>query len=426
MSRDYRIDILVAKAFVKGYENGKVVCHIDDDSLNNKADNLKWINRQDFHEFNDVDSIPSEIWKDIENFEGLYQVSNMGRVRSLPREINNILLRGKFLNLYMRNGYVVVKLKGKSFLVHRLVAKAFCDGYAEGLVVNHIDEIKTHNCAKNLEWVTPEYNKFYGTAMARAKKKVRAYADERKMIREEKEKEKLTQHQQDISVPVEEEAWSDIPKFEGVYQISSWGRVKSLPKKHPSITGGFYYTKERILCPRRHTNGYLNVQLCSNGVKRNYYVHRLVAIAFLKNDHPKEYNDVNHINEDKTDNRASNLEWCAHVYNAVYGTKIERMLKCREDNGTMQTIVERRNQNRSYGAEKAVLCIDDDGCIVAEYKSLMAAFRATGVSAAKICACCKGKRNKAGGLNWQYAPINQGTVVFYVANQIIGSSFSIV
>ena len=404
--RDYRIDFLVAKAFVNGYKEGMVVCHIDCDPFNNKANNLMWIHKPNSHEVDFVGFIPSEIWKDIDGFEGQYQVSNMGRVRSMPREMHNVSYKGKLINTTIGHGYVIVNFGGKSFPVHRLVAKAFCEGYAEGLVVNHIDEVKTNNHAENLEWITPEYNKFYGTAMARAKKKIRAYADIRRKIREGKDNEKLTRHQQDISVPCEEEVWADIPEYEGVYQISSCGRVKSLPQKHPSVNGGFYLTRERILCPRKHRNGYLNVQLCRNGNKRNYYVHRLVAKTFLRNDNPKEYIHVNHINEDKTDNRVNNLEWCDRVYNAVYGTKIKRMLKCREVNKTMQKIVEKKNQAGSIGAEKPVACFNDNGCIIAEYKSLMAEYRATGISAAKICECCKGKRNKAGGFHWQYAHLS--------------------
>ena len=111
-----------------------------------------------------------EVWKDIVDYEGKYQVSNMGRVKSLG---NNKTKREKILKQKISNcGYHRVGLyKGKKqkwYQVHRLVAMAFVDGYEEGLVVNHIDEDKTNNCAWNLEWVTTTYNNTYNDRHKRA------------------------------------------------------------------------------------------------------------------------------------------------------------------------------------------------------------------------------------------------------------------
>ena len=101
-----------------------------------------------------------EIWKDIPGYEGLYQVSNLGNVRSL-RYGNRDEVRELFLKPHT-NGYLQVELhkngKRKMFTVHRLVAKAFVDGYDEGLMVNHIDENKKNNVATNLEWVSASQN----------------------------------------------------------------------------------------------------------------------------------------------------------------------------------------------------------------------------------------------------------------------------
>lgn len=101
-----------------------------------------------------------EIWKDIEGYEGLYQVSNQGRVKSL-----NYHRTGKERTLKQgltHAGYYQVKLwkngEYKWHKAHRLVAKAFCDGYEDNLVVNHIDENKTNNHYTNLEWVTQREN----------------------------------------------------------------------------------------------------------------------------------------------------------------------------------------------------------------------------------------------------------------------------
>lgn len=109
-----------------------------------------------------------EIWKDIEGYEGLYQVSNLGRVRSLRR---NII----FKNRIERSGYEGVYLyknKGyKYFLIHRLVANAFISNPDNLPQVNHKDENKLNNCISNLEWCDCKYNQNYGTRGKRISQK---------------------------------------------------------------------------------------------------------------------------------------------------------------------------------------------------------------------------------------------------------------
>lgn len=130
----------------------------------------------------------NEIWKDIEGFKGIYQVSNIGRVRSLDRIIvrkngTKYLMKGKLMNPSpnkTRRGYLRVALyygqkRCKHIEVHRLVALHFCDGYKKGLVVNHKDEDKTNNRADNLEWCTYKYNLNYSDVIAWKRKPVYQY-----------------------------------------------------------------------------------------------------------------------------------------------------------------------------------------------------------------------------------------------------------
>ena len=112
------------------------------------------------------------------------------------------------------------------------------------------------------------------------------------------------------------EIWKDIEGYENLYQVSNLGRVKSLNYNH---TG-----KEKIMKAKKD-KGYLRVQLYKDGKPKFYSVHRLVATSFLPN--PNNLSQVNHIDEDKSNNIVDNLEWCSAKYNSNYGTRIQRIVE---------------------------------------------------------------------------------------------------
>lgn len=117
------------------------------------------------------------------------------------------------------------------------------------------------------------------------------------------------------------EIWKDIKGYEGLYQISNIGRVKS----HPRIKGCIYH-KEKILSPHDNGNGYLCVDLYGgNNNRRKYYIHRLVAEMFIQN--PNDYPIVNHKDENRKNNIVANLEWCTYKYNLNYGNVRYKMSK---------------------------------------------------------------------------------------------------
>lgn len=114
-----------------------------------------------------------EIWKDIPGYEGYYQVSSFGRVRSLTRVVNGRTLSGKILSLHgLKNSYLHITLyksnQKQTVLVHRLVGMVFVPGYKKGLDINHKDENKQNNHYQNLEFVTHSYNMAYGNRMAKS------------------------------------------------------------------------------------------------------------------------------------------------------------------------------------------------------------------------------------------------------------------
>lgn len=168
-----------------------------------------------------------------------------------------------------------------------------------------------------------------------------------------------------------EEQWKDIPGYEGLYQISNFGRVKS-----------FYFKNPRILKPH-NVKGYSNVELYKNQKKRQFYIHRLVMENFCPVENMNVL-DVNHKDENKSNNHISNLEWMTHKDNLNYGSRTEKA-KIKMQGG---------NSSRS----KRIRCIEKN--IV--YEALREAERQLGIPATNISQACKGKIKTAGGYHWEY------------------------
>ena len=166
-----------------------------------------------------------------------------------------------------------------------------------------------------------------------------------------------------------EEIWRDIKDYEGYYQVSNRGIVKSLERMKRN-NGGYQKIPEKILKVYDNGKGYLRVQLCKDGKVKNCRINRLVAQAFLPN--PNNLPEVNHIDQDKTNNCVENLEWCTTQYNV------------------------------EYSQAKAVIGINKISGLILEFPSLMEAERQTGISNKHICDCLKGRCKSAGGYYWQY------------------------
>ena len=185
------------------------------------------------------------------------------------------------------------------------------------------------------------------------------------------------------------EEWKDIKGFEGKYQASSLGRIRSL--NYRGNTG-----KVHILKPQNCSNGYLRVDLYDKNYKCIHRtVHSLVADAFLPN--PLNLPCVNHKDENKHNCTLSNLERCTHKYNSNYGTSILRTKeKLRQKKGLNVKALEK--------TRKKVNQYTINGIYLKTYKSIADAARELNlINGCNISYCCKGKRKTAYGYVWRYA-----------------------
>ena len=181
----------------------------------------------------------------------------------------------------------------------------------------------------------------------------------------------------------DDEIWKDIQHFEGKYQISSFGRVKSVDRILPHKTYGTWHIRERILKP--HANGqnnakYLCVHLHSgNGKMTCLFVHRLVAEAFIPN--KLCLPQVNHIDGNKENNHVSNLEWVSNQENVTHAWK----------NGLCKNILK---------AKQVPVVNLDTG---ERFDSVADAERSFGGSVGAISHVLRGVRKTAHGYRWAYA-----------------------
>lgn len=181
------------------------------------------------------------------------------------------------------------------------------------------------------------------------------------------------------------EEWRPVPidEFKDFYEVSSFGRVRSIEHVQTRYKSNYsqpYTVKGHILAQAFNVGGYKIAHLSVNGYKKCLRVHRLVAMAFIPN--PDNLPQINHKDEDKTNNRVDNLEWCSSNYNLSYGSRLERISK---------------------SVSKPVVMVSKDGKDLRTFKSIKDAHDNTGASNGNIWAVCNGRRNYAGGYAWRYA-----------------------
>lgn len=186
---------------------------------------------------------------------------------------------------------------------------------------------------------------------------------------------------------VNKEIWKDIEGFEGLYQVSNLGRIKSLPKKRLNCK-----LPETIIMKPKNTRRYFQVTLIKDKNRKQCLVHRLVAQAFIPN--PENKPQVNHIDGNGFNNKVDNLEWCTAQENSSHAWKtglsktttkqLEHFYKIKIDNS------------------KRVVQMDLNGNVIKIWKSASDAARTIKGNVSRICNCCRGGQKTSSGYIWKY------------------------
>lgn len=178
----------------------------------------------------------------------------------------------------------------------------------------------------------------------------------------------------------EEVIWKPVVGYEDSYKVSNHGKVFSVDRMVKGNKENVYWFRRGCeIQPHLYKCGYLGLRLTKNGKPNFFYVHRIVADAFIAN--PQKLPFVNHKDENKTNNNAKNLEWCDRTYNNNYGT---------------------HNKRVGESNQIPILKYSLSGELLHEYSSAKEAETENGYKRGTICNCCKGRRKTAYGYVWKY------------------------
>ena len=177
--------------------------------------------------------------------------------------------------------------------------------------------------------------------------------------------------------------WRDVLGYIGYYQVNDYGGVKSLNRIVIGIDNKPYSVQESILTPSKDKDGYSVVTFRKDNIRKIKRVHRLVAEAFIKN--PDNLPEVNHKDENKSNNCVDNLEWCTHTYNNQYGTKNKRRLENTDFSKLNRKIVQKTIEGNFV-----------------KYFDKIIDVRLFGFDSSAVSKCCKQKYKHHKGFIWEY------------------------
>lgn len=272
-----------------------------------------------------LENTDGEIWKDIPNYIGLYQVSNLGRVKRLFKiieadtmgrkyELPEIIMsqyKDKFNRLNLN---LIFNNKPKHWFVHRLVGITFIPNLNNLPCIHHKNHNPSFNNVQNLMWVTKKQNAEFAKEAGRLKQNYR-----NKIKQKHKNsfvKDIIPKFYSNQNFKPDDEIWLDINNYDGDYKISNYGRVLSFKKRNP---------EGKLIKPtftgNKNPNGRpISIGFSKNGIRKTFLVSRLVAFYFIPN--PLNLPEVNHINgRNKTNNHTNNLEWSTHLDNCLHALR---------------------------------------------------------------------------------------------------------
>lgn len=258
------------------------------------------------------------IYHDISNLQG-YKINRNGDIQNAK---NN-----RILKIHLCNGYKIITIRNKSYLIHRLVAQTFLPILDNKDIVNHIDCDKYNNKVENLEWVTQKENVSLHNKCISHPKKVIQMDFNNKVINVYNSLKEAGNNINISSSSISKAVlginnsaggykWKyEIDESYDIIQLNN-GKCINNYKNYYVFPDGKIYNKIRrkYIKSIKNASGYCYVSLCNKSTKKNFYVHRLVAMSFLENLN-KDRTQVNHINKIRDDNRLENLEWVSSSEN---------------------------------------------------------------------------------------------------------------
>lgn len=244
-----------------------------------------------------------ENWAPVQGYETLYEVSDLGKVRRIPQTAINVkgvkryVAGRELVPQYNKcSNYRYVSLwkhnKCKKFDICVLVAQAFMSGYDPNLPIYHSNMDCNDDCIHNLTQMLPKlHNPYYGLV---------------------------------DDCPYEDELWKPVPNFETIYEVSNYGRIRILARYKRDSHGTYSLCRCKIATHnsehiRYHRQVFVDPD---KNIKEVWQIHRLVATLFVPNPDPTKYTVVNHLDANKHNNVASNLEWVTAKENAEHAANM--------------------------------------------------------------------------------------------------------
>lgn len=310
-------------------------------------------------------SEPNEEWKEILDYENLYMISTHGRILAKERLIKNTrreyLKPVHFINIQLdkdNRKFVLLSKNShkKRFYLALLMAKTFLPNPKNIKKIRFKDGNYLNCNISNIEWA-----------------------------------DKIDTHAKYNSIELlENEIWKEIPNYEGLYAVSTKGRIKALDRDIKYSNGRIVHYQEKLISLNKDSKGYLKVHLCDkNKNQKHLFVHRLVALAFI--DNPNNYPNIDHIDTNPLNNCVENLRWSTQLMN------MQNELTRKHLSESSKVVHEKR---KSWNCKPIVQL--KNGILISTYSSIQEAAKVGNFNYSCIQKCLAKRQRKHKGFTWMY------------------------